>query len=1040
MENAKRISIIVLMAAISMTFGAVYDFDHNLVANGDAESSFDHWSFVVNCTIAPGDSAIGPGTKSFEANASGTSYTELVHSTILLAAGERVLLSLSFKTLEDAVMGSQGAMVYFRYYTETGQWLGQDTLSLALTQGQWQPFSAEFAAMSGTHHVDIYFSIGKWGPFDGIARIDNVTLYREIPAASTSGPVPEDNTKFHGNDISFSWTAGDADGYDVYLGDFLPVLNGLRLFADLDLNGLVGLGDVERLALNWLDNPVAPTERADLSNDLKVDEQDFRLLAANWLHASDVFAGNSSQNAFTPAPLPLSRYSWRVDNVYGGQPQKGPVWNINASYAVLDDIESYSPANPIQDHWTDGAVNNSGAAVTLTASPVHDGTQALSLSFDNRGTAGRDEYSQIQRTFTEPRDWSALNADLLWIHFYGPASNALTENDRPYVSLEDSDGRRATVFYPRRLSDWQIEKWRVWQTALDDFTGVNLAAVKKIAVGLGGPDNPQPGTYGTVILDDIYLVARHNQLFPQTPPPVAAVDYIDLRSAPADMVLAAVTLQGQVNSGDSASLYLLLNNADVFWRDRMTAAGHFGQLYLKSIDIAFNKYYNRFDKVVVYDPALPATINIATMIASVERGVVIAPSDIGRFGAGKPVDDLRGRWSTNLDAYTWAYENLWPRMRHDILAIYHPTATVHHIRDYLVQNRVFTLWVTGDNVDDGIVSDYAAEKAFAEMLFADTPVNTPVIGWIGTSTDAGLGEYNGVGLMGEYGKLMLGCDWTTNMSILSGMQVDWHSVLEQFHARPRPPKPALDESKVYMLISVIDAGDAPVYWQGVQHLVWQDSRRGTFPIGWSLGPGSLELLPGIMEWFYTQATSNDHFFFAPSGGGYVHPYRNFMSRTTDPEQAWAAYLHLTDTYMKWLGVEAVSLYTTAWNTFDRQVYDPTTLRFVNALENLELLILGMGRDQGITEWNYTMGDDVHVSHTTTQWDSSNIGRNQANRNWLVNEIQTHTPPDRPAFMIVYPISWSYWPTDLENVLSQLGSEYVPVNPEQFKTLYKESLN
>ncbi len=1040
MENAKHIYITVLLTAISVSFGTVYDLQNNRVVNGDAQSDFTSWSFVVNSTIAADDSASGPGTNSFQANAAGSAFMELVHNTISLDAGKRVLLSLKFKTLVGASMGANGAMTYLRYYTDSGQWMGQDTLSLALTQGQWQSFSKEFTIPAGTDHVDIYFAIGKWGDFDGTARIDDVALYLELPAAAASNPAPN-NAKFHENVISFSWDPGDADSHDFYLGGFSQVLSGERLFGDLDLNGSVGPGDIEKLAVSWLEDPVEETENSDLSGDRKIDNQDFYLLADLWGEISETFRQNTQQTSFTPEPLLIGQnFSWRVDNVYLDQIQKGSHWSIASSYAVVDDMESYSPQNLIENTWVDGTINNTGSEVSLTAALIHDGTQALQLTFDNRGTAGKQEYSEIKRTFTQPQDWSGLGSDLIWIHFYGSSSNALIESDRPCVSLEDDFGNSETVFYSGDLTNWQAQKWRLWQTDLNDFAGVSLNAVKKISIGLGNPDNPQTGTHGSFTIDDIFLVAQHNQLFPKTPPPAADIDYIDLRSASSGTILAAITLQGQVNSGDSASLYLLLNSADVFWRAQMLAKGHFNQLYPKSIFIAFNKYSDRFDKVVVYDPALPATINIATMIAAVERGVVIAPSDIGTYGAGKPIEDLRGRWSTNLEAYTWAYENLWPSMRHDVLAIFHPTATAHHIRDYLVQNRIFTFWVTGENVEDGIVSDHDAEKAFAEMLFAETPVNTPVIGWIGTSFDDGLTEYQGVGLMGEYGKLKLGCDWTTNMSILSGVQVDWHSVLEQFHARPKPPSPVLDDSKVYMLISVIDAGDAPVYWQGVQYLVWQDSRRGNFPIGWSLGPGSLELLPGVMEWFYEQATSNDYFFFAPSGGGYVHPYRNFMSRTTDPQQAWAAYLHLTDYYMKWLDVSAVSLYTTAWNTFDRQVHDTTTQRFVEGLENLELLILGMGRDEGITQWNYSMGDDVLVSHTATRWDSSNIGRNQANRDWMVNEIQTHTPTERPGFMIVYPISWSYWPTDLENVLSQLGSEYVPVNAEHFKALYEESQN
>ena len=45
--------------------------------------------------------------------------------------------------------------------------------------------------------------------------------------------------------------------------------------------------------------------------------------------------------------------------------------------------------------------------------------------------------------------------------------------------------------------------WTEWQIALSDLTGVNLAAVKKLTIGVGDPASPKSGAAGMLYLDDI---------------------------------------------------------------------------------------------------------------------------------------------------------------------------------------------------------------------------------------------------------------------------------------------------------------------------------------------------------------------------------------------------------------------------------------------------------------------------------------------------------------------------------------------------------
>jgi len=78
--------------------------------------------------------------------------------------------------------------------------------------------------------------------------------------------------------------------------------------------------------------------------------------------------------------------------------------------------------------------------------------------------------------------------------------------DRLYVALRDASNRMGVVVYP----DTEILKattWTAWTIPLSDFAnaGVNMAAVKKMFIGVGDRANPVPGGAGSLYFDDIYL-------------------------------------------------------------------------------------------------------------------------------------------------------------------------------------------------------------------------------------------------------------------------------------------------------------------------------------------------------------------------------------------------------------------------------------------------------------------------------------------------------------------------------------------------------
>jgi hypothetical protein len=522
-------------------------------------------------------------------------------------------------------------------------------------------------------------------------------------------------------------------------------------------------------------------------------------------------------------------------------------------------------------------------------------------------------------------------------------------------------------------------------------------------------------------------------LFSPGPPPAAQVDVVALRKAGSAMRLAVATLQGQVNR-ESGRLYVLLSEPDEFWLEQLQAKGYVANTRALDADALFAHYRAAYETVFVHDPAVPASINVATMLASLERGIVAAPNNLEMLAKDKRVTDLRGRWSSNAEAYAWAFEELYPRMNPGILASYHPTGSHHGLRDYLVQRKVFHFWVTAEGQPG-----HKEEMDLLKRILKNTPVNIPVLGFWYSGADKGIEEYTGVGLAGEHGKITVVADHSTNLSFLSGVHVKLEKAVQDYRARVEAhPDPAFSPEKTYLCIDIVESGDAPVYVQHVQHLRWREKARGDMPVNWSQGPGILELAPSIAEYFYEQASPNDYLYAALSGVGYTHPYRNLFAKTPHPEAAWKTYLEKTRAAMQRMGCNELSLYTDSWKDFDRGKNDSVSRRFIDAIPELNLLILGMGRDEGRTAENgvYTLGDrETVVAHILTRWPTDYASRSQEENNaWLAEVIRKQTPKNKPAFLHVMALSWAYGPDAVAAVLKDLGDNYVPLTLPQFLRL------
>jgi hypothetical protein len=223
-----------------------------------------------------------------------------------------------------------------------------------------------------------------------------------------------------------------------------------------------------------------------------------------------------------------TKYFWRVDainDVNPDSPWKGPVWNFTTgNFWVVDDFESYTNDSPnrVFQVWIDGygfsedeffpggnAGNGSDSAVghdiwspftqhptIMETTTVHSGSQAMPLYYDNKGAG----YSEATRTWAQPQDWTINGFNAMTLYIYGKADNAA---DPLYVRVEDSAGKTATVAY-NDPAIFTAEAWTEWTISLADFTDVNMAAVTKMAVGIGSRTAVSKAA-GMLLIDDIRI-------------------------------------------------------------------------------------------------------------------------------------------------------------------------------------------------------------------------------------------------------------------------------------------------------------------------------------------------------------------------------------------------------------------------------------------------------------------------------------------------------------------------------------------------------
>jgi len=535
------------------------------------------------------------------------------------------------------------------------------------------------------------------------------------------------------------------------------------------------------------------------------------------------------------------------------------------------------------------------------------------------------------------------------------------------------------------------------------------------------------------------------ELFPRSKPPAQKLLVADLRPLPTDWQFLLFTLQGLVNR-QKPQIYFLFNPTDELWLDWLQKRGWVKATEKVPDARELLRRFRSFVKgMVVYDPLLPATKNVATMICSVEDAVAASPR-LAKDLDLPVIADLRGRWQTNAEAYEWAFKNFYvsgdegrgtskPKLNHHVIACAYPD----HIgmRDYFVQHRIFIFWISGpvDGARRG--GDPNAEVRLMERLFAQMPVNIPVMSYPWAGQDVGIGEGPGVTLFSEFGKFLVGSINCTNLSVHSGI------VIPRLRQKPASPLPKLQPDKVYYSFIISDGDNLPVLTIFNFPQLWQSPVRGKLPFGWTISPSAIMLIPAIVDYYYATATPNDYFLGAVSGIGYCYPdHYGKRFREPDRKRVFDEFLNLTADYMRWMDLRELWIMGITRPELIRRYAEKISSYYRtphSALgTNLRALFVDYGRR--LTDPNsvtYPTVRNVAIFHAITGWREEDSREERISR--MVNEIKEMTPTTRPAFLHVFVWNWGFDLEMLNEVAKRLRSEYVPVRPNHLALLYREWL-
>jgi hypothetical protein len=412
------------------------------------------------------------------------------------------------------------------------------------------------------------------------------------------------------------------------------------------------------------------------------------------------------------------------------------------------------------------------------------------------------------------------------------------------------------------------------------------------------------------------------------------------------------------------------------------------------------KYRSSVKGLIVYDPDVPDTYNLATTIAGLKEAVVASPSLLDRL-AGEPyklpiLEDLRGKYKTKLEVYEDLYDHYWKETTHRVIIGLTPDIKTH-LREYAIAIRASVIWL-----NPGVPE----EEQLLDRFLGDMPYGTGL--YLGWWPD----EQAGVEKTSEFGIATVAADWSDNLTVLGG------TPRKITPPKAAPVKPPL-ENKVYVTYILSD-GDNLQYMEKAFLNFWSHPERGKIPLGWTVSPLMVDAMPGILDYLNRTATDQDVLVSGPSGLGYTYP-----NNWTDKE-GLATFFQRTKDYMERAGIRVLTVWNTVTGTTAPEVGEiiadnvPSLLGFTSQGNTGVVSVYG----------NAVPGQELHKGYASSEGDLIDNVRDAIKR-W-----------DRksPLFVGIQANPWQVTYENFVNAVAyfQDNKDVIVVRPDIYFQLIRES--
>lgn len=377
-----------------------------------------------------------------------------------------------------------------------------------------------------------------------------------------------------------------------------------------------------------------------------------------------------------------------------------------------------------------------------------------------------------------------------------------------------------------------------------------------------------------------------------------------------DDSIAVACFQGILNK-NSAVLWTNAQNKKLIdnWKETLSSENRWltGKKWVKinTLDELREFAGKKVKGAVIWDPAVPATVNVATTIAGVEDLVVLSPEMAEKYLDSWRLTvkhDLRGKFtgsetgSAKNDAYRWAvreylakgkcsnkfmflYEDSWFKEPNDYRITY------AQIRDWAIANKgfVFDLSPWGDETPQDDPSQPLGTDLATYELILKTQLNqtngkcfTEMVGFFNFAKYSSDGGGNHAPIPTEWRTVALITPYNCfqNTLAISCYNQSFHKYFNFKNLKQKidkNPKVKL-ENKTYICIFMADYDSTTTIYEFLPK-VWADPRRGNMPLSWGINPNLADTYPDIISYYYETATPNDYFVADATCAGYFNPTR-----------------------------------------------------------------------------------------------------------------------------------------------------------------------